>query len=256
MKAVWLSPEILDWEPWCCSSSNIEENSGPSRALQHWIHAYEILEQYSDEMHLIDAIATLKRSVDHRSRVLNRAYSFKKIPYMDKRKKILDQLETLGAVRPLMLRQLKDLRNKIEYQDATPPETGRCREIADFVWYFLRSTDRLVKETVTGIELTPLNESSYVLSIWMGPKNDWATIKVSGWVWPSLLSSTETEGWIKLALDRIESREQATLRLKDSRLPIRVGVGRGKNPEDMWVAGVMTLPSTAFLRLAKIYFSV
>lgn len=90
----------------------------------------------------------------------------------------------------------------------------------------------------------------------MGPKEDWATIKVSGWVWPSLLSSTETEGWLKLSLDQIENREQAALRLKNSRLPIREGGGRGKNPEDMWVAGVLTLPSTAFLRLAKIYFSV
>jgi len=67
---------------------------------------------------------------------------------MSKSLKIKDDLELLASfdvVRPLMLRRLIDIRNFVEHQDSTPPSSDECRMFADLVWYFLRSTDSLVR---------------------------------------------------------------------------------------------------------------
>jgi hypothetical protein len=49
-----------------------------------------------------------------------------------------------------MLKRLIDIRNIVEHQDSSPPSTDECQMFADLVWYFLRSTDELVKSFLEG----------------------------------------------------------------------------------------------------------
>lgn len=56
----------------------------------------------------------------------------------------LKTLERLGLVRPLILRELKEVRDAVEHEDAAHPDVDACRNYVDLVWYFLRSTDIFV----------------------------------------------------------------------------------------------------------------
>lgn len=44
-----------------------------------------------------------------------------------------------------MLQDLMEIRNKIEHDDERPPRLKGCSEWLDMVWYFLRTTDDVVR---------------------------------------------------------------------------------------------------------------
>jgi hypothetical protein len=44
-----------------------------------------------------------------------------------------------------MLKRLIDIRTFVEHQDSSPPPADECLMFADLVWYFLRSSDALVR---------------------------------------------------------------------------------------------------------------
>lgn len=55
-------------------------------------------------------------------------------------------MHRLNIARQLMLGKLVVIRNTVEHQDADPPERGQSRELVELVlWYFLKSTDTLVR---------------------------------------------------------------------------------------------------------------
>jgi hypothetical protein len=43
------------------------------------------------------------------------------------------------------MKELLKIINDIEHNDARSPEIERCKELVDVVWYFLKSTDSIVK---------------------------------------------------------------------------------------------------------------
>src|SRR5215213_5775128 len=173
---MWLSSEILNWR---ISLGTLEEHNRKfgTRSYEIWSHAEQLLSQPSNEFR-ISGISTLWRAIDHRLRLVERIYSLKNIPVKDKPTDYLNLLEFLGIVRPLMLQKLKEIRNAVEHEDASPPDAESCQIFLEFTWYFLRSTDGMTQRLITHLMLESADslsgeDSDYWLGIDNGPGRNW-----------------------------------------------------------------------------------
>lgn len=254
---MWLSNKIFSWSTFP-ESSRSEGRQGVHRPYEIWEHAESLLSIASNSFHRVDAITTIKRSIDHRLRQLRTLYCFDEIPIKAKPKRIVEQLAFFGIVRPTMLEQLILLRNQIEHGDAPPPDQSRCSEFLDFAWYFLRSTDRLVSSIAANFVLEPAGsaaESPYWLEVEMGPRGSWK-VELSGWVPRRLISKTEHEDWLNLDIERLETRQNFLGRLpRKERKKELASATRGKNPTDTYISGAMNGPEIAYKELLNRYFS-
>jgi hypothetical protein len=143
---IWIDPSWLSWESYSTSSHHLDDTS--SRLYQVHQHASDRLTSDPNEFDRVDAITTLRRVVGRRVKALKEIYHLRELPIGTKPKYDLELLEYFGIIRPYMLKRLIDIRNIVEHQDSAPPPTDECLMFADLVWYFLRSTDGLVKRIV------------------------------------------------------------------------------------------------------------
>jgi len=141
---IWISKEILHWDifPREGRYTNYESYI---RSYKIWEHSQELIINSKNNFDLTDGISNLKRSINQRLRLIEDIYNFKSIEFPDKPKGYLELLECFGLVRPFILKNLISIRNDIEHHDAMPPAKERCKEMVDIVWYFLKSTDEVVK---------------------------------------------------------------------------------------------------------------
>jgi hypothetical protein len=154
---MWLSPEWRRWGYDSTSSMPLDRTS-LERSYEIWSHARDRLTAKSTEFDRVDAITTLKRVVTQRIRALKTIYGFREMVVGEKLKTDLDVLSHLGIVRPLMLRQLIDLRNILEHEDGAPPDLEACSNLVEFVWYFLKSTDPLLVNRLIEVTFIPSDE--------------------------------------------------------------------------------------------------
>lgn len=149
MEPFWLSPAFLEWPVW--RQVGQPQAPGPlERSYAIWEHARKLIEERgADAFCRGDAIANLKRCLELRTRTLESCYRFRAIPLENKPKGHYELLERYGVARPFLVRHLLEVRNAIEHQDARAPDERRCRELLDVVWYYLKSTDTLVREVGT-----------------------------------------------------------------------------------------------------------
>jgi len=128
---MWLSPKILEWESYVDSWVGLEDESW-RRAYSISSHAEYLLEQSSTELFRVDAITTLNRAVDHRIRLLDEIYEFRRIPIRAKPVGNLMLLNYFGIVRSKMVQRLIEIRNAVEHQDADPPSEADCFDFLEF----------------------------------------------------------------------------------------------------------------------------
>jgi len=255
MNTMYLTSEILDWGGDSQSYSGNDEQLW-KRAYEIWSHAEHVLSNPTSDFLRVDAITTLKRSIDHRVRALNNLYSFRSIPIKNKPSEILNLLEFAGIVRPLMLQRLLDIRNAVEHEDMSPPDTEACQMFLEFTWYFLKSTDRLVQLVLDDFGLRPLNDDNtyYWLNVRSGPKHNWLP-KLTGWVTPEMLSTDPKDKWLAINVEKTETRKELTARLKGTSAAVKKGDrGRGKNPDDIFIHAEVRGPSDALIKLLRMYF--
>jgi len=148
----------------------------------------------------------LKRAINVRLKLLDELYCFSHVTGL-KKLGALERLEAVGLAKPFIVKQLFDLRNDIEHNDAAPPSMNRVKELLDITWYFLRSTDSaagnhsrtLFFENEDGedgddgdsslwLEVTPFSASS-------------SCTKIRGWLAPPYIS--HQTGW-EVSIDSIE----------------------------------------------------
>lgn len=122
-------------------------------AYQEWGHAEVRLDGPASTIDRKDCLLALNRAVLHRINILNRRYHLKKIPGMDPKAGNTIIMHKLGLARGSVLDLLRNLRNRVEHDLSEPPEQKECNLYLDAVWYFLRSTDRLVVEVASQIEV-------------------------------------------------------------------------------------------------------
>lgn len=255
---MWLSPQILDWR---ISLGTHEEHNRKfgARSYEIWAHGEHLFSQSSNEFR-ISGLTSLWRAIDHRMRLLERIYSLKSIPVKDKPSDLLNLLEFLGIVRPLMLQKLKEIRNAVEHEDASPPDAESCQIFLEFTWYFLRSTDGMTQRLITHLLLesvdTPNEEADYWFEIDNGPAESWVP-KIAGWLTPDLVSAHPIDNWFTVKVERTDTREELTKRLKDSMTKDSIDEpGRGRNPADIYVTGEIRGPSRPLKHLTQLFLGV
>lgn len=166
MTRIFISKKVLDW--YC------DEEGGSSfpteysyRGHEIWRHARNRLAADCNDLDRIDCIGALKRAVNHRIKSIVQAYHFELLPSSHGKKRTLEKLREYGLVRPSIITALFEVRNSIEHVDADPPSLDQCVNYVDLVWYFLKSTDELVKMYKDGPVYTLFDES-WTAESWFG----------------------------------------------------------------------------------------
>lgn len=189
----YLSPEFLDW-PQRPEDSDFWRTNAEFEARPHelWSHARALLEQAPSRESRADAISNLKRAISLRVSALNSLYGLKKLTHFRRTNSLTLTMADFGIIRPLLLGQILDLRNRIEHQDELPPSDQRCAEWLDVVWYFLKSTDLLLRGGCNAISFD-LDERDQAHPVWLvvvnGPQNNWMPV-FRGWLPPAMLTGS------------------------------------------------------------------
>lgn len=245
-KTYWMSLDILSWETFPeCGAICEDMNSLLGHPYNLLRHAEDKLRSTPSELDLVDVITTLKRAAFHRKSAIDKHYALKHIPISGLPKDPLERLAFFGIVRPIALRTLVDIRNSIEHSDGYPPGLERCKEMVEYVWYFLRSTDPLIKSTpdmyILGTDDTD-DPKGYWIDVHTGPSNDWK-VETRGWLPDSMITMSEKAGSC-LVEGNLE-------RAKDHPRP----ENRHRSPEDAFIKGKVLGPREELVRLYRHYFS-
>jgi hypothetical protein len=147
---LWLNPSIFEW-PASIGQLDVHEIDSVVRAYELHSHAEKRLTHAETALDRVDVVGTLKRSIDHRVRLLDSIYDLQSIPITSKPRRKFDILAYFGVARPLMVAELWKIRNAVEHEDADPPTVEELHRFLDLTWYFLRSTDHLVLRSATGL---------------------------------------------------------------------------------------------------------
>lgn len=204
---LWINKNIFDWYSYISGSSIGHHQT--LRSYELWQRAQELLTR-DTEFTKIDAIANLKRSLNQRLKLLESIYSFKKMPLRPSPKADLEYLETLGLVRPYMLKQLIQIRNDIEHNDSPPPPRNRCLELLDLIWYFLKSTDHLISQIAGDVFFQDLTAEGNETPYWFEIKIDFSshhTINIHGWFPEPLIYKNEINNRIKVDLQSVTNKQ-------------------------------------------------
>jgi hypothetical protein len=251
---MWLSPEFLTWRAFI-EERVYSDDRNLERAYEIWAHSEQILGQYNDDLHLVDAVTTLKRAMSHRLQLLKNTYRFDAIPVKGNSKRTIEQLAFWGMVRPTMLGRLIEIRNAVEHDDASPPSHERCTELLDFVWYFLRSTDRLVirhpAEIMFESEVyTRGVDNTYVLVFKMAPRNNWK-LDFGAWINASMLLEHDQGGWLEVQIDQRATRDEVR-----SRLQYGSSAHENRKEDDLSIEGNIVGPESQLQRIFDLYFKL
>lgn len=201
---MYISGDVLNWDYYSENSAGLsydEEELIVERAYDIWRHASSQILADSSEFSRADAITGLKRAVNHRLKMLSKSYSFDALPFSNQ-KKTLEKYQFYGIIRPTLLKELFEIRNLIEHTDHVPPNIGECRKYVDIVWYFLKSTDTLLKMKVDDVIFWRDNEDR---SLTFQPEFD-GSWKIT--VWGKISATDILERWKPGALEVDEDCER------------------------------------------------
>ena len=251
---IWLTSDIFSWVT-SILTSNISRGREWYRAYEIWEHADVTLQKACNEFNLIDAITTLKRAIDHRLRLLNKLYKFKKIPIQEKPSDLINILHYLDIVRPIMVEKLIQIRNAVEHEDAPPPNCNTCKVFSEFVWYFLRCTDNLVREIILDFSLYPAESelNRYSLECRIGIEHGWNPT-IGGWLPSQLISDESKDSWLRIIGKKYDSLPDFLTNFQDSSVEDDRGLDIGDQSEVVYFEGEIRGPASSLKRLIQMYF--
>ena len=220
-----------------------------------WQHAETILQSQTNEFERVDVIATLKRALDLRLKLLNELYKFDKMPIRNLPHGRIQQLQHFGIAKPIMAHTLLSIRNRIEHQDAVPPDHKECERLHEFVWYFLRSTDAYVSGVITSFTLHAPDHSNSDrwLRIETQPSKEWV-LNAYGWLPLNYVSDVQCDGWFRVESIRHHDRGEF---FDDHIAQGNMGITwrrENANRSDLWVKGILTGDNDAMGKLYMLYF--
>lgn len=213
VQVLWIEPSWLLWE--CTSEGRWPVSTdGVHRPYEMEQHSRDRLAGDPSDLDRVDAITTLKRAVDHRVRMLKKIYGLRQLSKSLKTKDDLELLASFDIVRPFMLRRLIAIRNIVEHEDSKPPSTSDCLMFTDLVWYFLRSTDALVRAQLDDLVFYTPGSQPFVYRRKFSP-----TVKVTfpesfngspevdAWLTPASFSYETKTDWIRIEASEIDKYE-------------------------------------------------
>jgi len=232
--------------------ADINPASSIQRTYELWQHASDILTKHSTKDYLSDVISNLNKAIGLRIKMLNETYYFDKSPFKTKDKKIYKQLEYFEIVRPKLINEIRAFRNDIEHKDQIPPSYKKCQDFLEICWYFLRATDLYIIYIKDSLLITNPVDDNYHLGFKIDFKNGWIN-SIHGCLEPSQISTSETLGFIKVAVEKFITRQQILDKLSPEEKK-NASHYIGKNPEDIILSGQILDDKESFQILVKQYF--
>jgi hypothetical protein len=254
--SIWISATVLDWE-FSILSDHFCPDGEWKKAYSYWSHAERTLSTASTEFHLIDVVTSLNRALKHRLKTLADLYSFKRIPIGDNPDKVLEQLEYFGIIRPLMLSLLIGVRNTVEHEYVSPPQSDRCGDFVEFIWYFLRSTDVLAGRIVDSLQIKfpGENDDYFCLELRTGPYNDWR-YQIGGAIRSSLVSVEQKANHFHVTLTKQQTWLQEAEELRKHGIEPIHERELCRNLDDLRFVGNITGPGNLLRVITERFFSV
>lgn len=205
---LWLAPCWDEWDETGYSASATDRNAA-ERPYLHWNLAVELLTPGAGDIHRGTAIQKLWNAIESRVRMLHGEYHMAALKHVlgwPKKTDMLEVLNRLGLARPLILRQLKEIRNSVEHQDSGVPSQEDCLGYIDSVWYFLRSTDIFASRRIISFERSAASLASSSpgrthFIEFSFQEGDW-TPRVRGRFPSSAISTRPRPGALELVLDK------------------------------------------------------
>lgn len=254
---VWISLEPLHWPgQWSSGTSGVEPEW--RRPYEMLAHADRCLTGQPDEFARIDALTTVKRTIDHRVRILEEKHGLRDLPVRDKPSDILKIMEWVGLIRPTMLQKLIETRNAVEHQDQSPPNTYDSRVFADFAWFFLRATDVFVQRVVETFVFKrdhSVASQPHWIQFNVDPPGSWGA-RADGWLPPALISKQHVDGWLQVALERWETRAEVSARLASTHSQELKASALDYSSDDVRFIGAVRGPGSALHTLFRRYFAL
>lgn len=249
---VWIAPDFLEW-PAEVEYMEPQPRGPVRRGYELWDNADEIVRQPTlTRVQRENIVLTLKRCIRQREGLLTTLYGLRSFP--GQRADALEVLESLGLVRPHMARILLAIRNEIEHEDALPPDPERCRELSEFVWYFLRSTDFFVRgrlDTVVFHMKSRRNWREVRVDLSINDK-PWA-VGVMARIAPSSLSLEPRADWFSLVNAMVEKVGDRQRRWAKASSQPKATLSPGA--EDMFTSGDLRGPFDQFVPLFRTFFA-
>lgn len=222
------------------------------RPHELWRRAHIVLSRKGDEHDRAEVITVLKRAVDFRIKHLNDRYRFKRIPISEKPAELLAQMEFFGLIRPIMVQKLMQIRNRIEHMDAPPPPDGECSEMVEFVWYFLKSTDRIAEMFPEGIIFSEKGDDDD--GVWLSSSAVEWRISVRGWLPNKLVSYSAMPDWIVAPVERMETWDELAARLKSEEAPLEY-FPRHRARDTIYVSTDSLPPQSRLVEFVRAHFA-
>lgn len=244
MDRIWLPNSVINWDAKSQWGTTFE--SEWNRAYSIWEHASGLVEGASNDFNLADGITNLKRALNQRLKLIEEIYYFKNIEIPNKPKGYLELLGRYGIVRPYLMKMLLNIRNDIEHNDATPPDSGRCKEFVDVIWYFLKSTDSIAQVRTDSAVFHLLDENSseteYWFSVEVSFENFAKEIEINGWFPNELILGTAQDETSEVFVKIMHTKQEKWSGTENH---------KDKLDTDIWIVGNL-IPSPAVrLSIAK-----
>lgn len=207
-----------------------------------------------------DALLNLRRILDIRVRSLVEQFNLKNVPIQDKPKGSLELLAYFEIVRPIMAQNLIEMRNEVEHEDEEPPTISRLKELYEFLWYFLRSTEVQIKASGSlsfdspYLEDKPKEDNTappyrIIVDIQPSSKNPWeATIQ--GFFPTCALSEEQKDEYMIIDIYSIETRKERKLNKNRLWWEEKAQIA---SDEDMYIIGKLRGKSAHIKKLVQRY---
>lgn len=252
MKKLWLSNQVFSWISGEYEASIVLELRHLKRAYELWNHANKSLNTSDEELFRVDALSTLKRCLNHRLKLIESIYELKKIAEKNSPKDYLGYLERFGIVRSSMLKSLLLIRNNIEHEDKEPPSYERCIELLDSVWYFLRSTDEIVRLQKYGCTYKLDHNNVYALNVTVQYQKN-HQFDIWGWVPADYISEIYISNYSELEIVEVRQGSDINYNKIPSTEIVQNSemINSHRKPDDFFINGSLIATNALKIQIIK-----
>jgi hypothetical protein len=140
-------------------------------------HVEQRLSDESSDLDRVEYIYNINRAIEFRIARLRSVFALDELR-VGKQERYIEILARLGLVRPLVLNEIRKLRNAVTHrEDAAAPSLDTVKLYLDVAWYFLRSTDWVFSYIEVDYSFERYDESSktsrYHGVLKMSPHANW-----------------------------------------------------------------------------------
>lgn len=229
--SLWIDKSFLTYDYYVSGSTSVVSEEWQQQ-YEIYKHVASILGKSPDNNDLASAVFQLNRAIDFREKLLNKQYSFKKIPGFHGKKQH-EIMHSLGIIQPLLKTKLDKIRNNVMHSATYPvPKLSEVAELTEFTWYFLKSTDLIASRKASSLEFNAVYHDNQSEWAEMSFSLDNWEIDIRGGFLNQNVRRKSFSDSVEIVPDTIEQKEKTT-----------------------YISGKLLGPVREIQEIAKIYFA-